>query len=117
VALPPQSEPVDLWNVAATLYALVALAMFIRLALGYRKIRRLRRTGRTIAISVWKEIVASHRTRWRLPVLLESVSVQVPMTVGLIRPAVILPADWKSWDDWKMRSVLLHEIAHIRRND
>jgi hypothetical protein len=39
------------------------------------------------------------------------------MTVGLVRPAVILPADWKNWDDWKMRAVLLHEIAHIRRND
>ena len=39
------------------------------------------------------------------------------MTVGLVRPAVILPSDWKNWDDWKMRAVLLHEIAHIRRND
>jgi beta-lactamase regulating signal transducer with metallopeptidase domain len=117
VTLSNRPSFVNLWNLAATLYALVAFAMFVRLALGYRKIWKLRRSGRMIASPIWKEIVASRQTRWRLPVLLESKAVQVPMTVGLVRPAVILPPDWKNWDDWKMRAVLLHEIAHIRRND
>jgi beta-lactamase regulating signal transducer with metallopeptidase domain len=117
VALPAQSKPVDLWNIAATLYALVAFAMFIRLVLGYRKIRRLRRNGRTIASSVWEEVIALHRSRWRIPVLLESEAVHVPMTMGLVRTAILLPADWKAWDDWKMRAVLLHELAHVRRAD
>jgi len=117
LALPARSKPVDLWNVAVAIYVLVAFAMFIRLALGYRKIRRLRRTGRTIASPVWEEVLALHRSRWRIPVLLESEEVQVPLTIGLLCPAVILPADWKDWDDWKMRAVLLHEIAHIRRKD
>ena len=107
--------PVNLWIVAATLYGFVAFAMFARLAIGYWKLRKLRRTGRTIASPVWQGIVASHRTR--LPVLLESEAIQVPMTVGFVRPAVILPADWKTWDDWKLRAVLFHEIAHVRRCD
>ncbi len=115
MALPNRPSPVNLWNVAATLYGLVALAMFARLAMGYRKLRRLRRTGRTIGSPFWQGIVASHRTR--LPVLLESEAIQVPMTVGFVRPAVILPADWKTWDDWKLRAVLFHEIAHVRRCD
>jgi beta-lactamase regulating signal transducer with metallopeptidase domain len=116
-SMPAQSNPVDWWRVAAVLYALVAFAMFTRLAMGYRKIWTLRRTGTTIASSVWESIVTSHRNKGQFPVLLESESVQVPMTVGFIRPAVILPVDWRSWDGWKMRAVLLHEIAHIRRGD
>jgi len=52
-------SPVNLWNFAATLYALVAFAMFVRLALGYRKTGMLRRSGRTIASPVWKEIIES----------------------------------------------------------
>jgi hypothetical protein len=52
-----------------------------------------------------------------MPVLLESELVQVPMTIGFIRPAVILPVGWENWDDWKLRAVLLHELAHVRRVD
>lgn len=32
-------------------------------------------------------------------------------------PAVILPRNWTEWDDWKLRAVLVHELAHIRRGD
>lgn len=115
-AVPAQSNPVNWWSVTAMLYALVAFGMFMRLAMGYRKLSELRRTSTAITSSVWEEIVASRR-RWRMPVLLESEAVQVPMTIGFVRPAVILPADWKAWDDWKIRAVLLHELAHVRRAD
>jgi len=117
VPLPARTKPVDLWSVAATLYTLIAFAMFIRLAVGYQGMRLLRRTGKPIASSVWESMVASLRNRWRSPVLLESQSVQVPMTIGLLRPAVILPVDWKNWDNLKMEAVLLHEVAHVRRVD
>ena len=117
VPLPLRVEPVGFVEHCSDAVCPRGLAMFARLALGYRKIRKLRRTGRAIASPVWKEIVASHRTDGGLPVLLESEAVQVPMTVGFVRPAVILPADWQTWDDWKLRAVLLHEIAHVRRCD
>ena len=115
--LPSRSHAVDWWSVAAALYALVTFAMFVQLATGYRKMRKLRATAKGITSLAFEEIVRSQRTRRRMPVLLESEAVQVPMTVGFCRPAVILPADWKTWDDWKMRAVLFHEIAHIRRID
>ncbi len=28
---------------------------------------------------------------------------------------ILLPSAWSSWDDWKLRAVLAHELAHIQR--
>jgi TonB family protein len=39
------------------------------------------------------------------------------MTFGLFRPAVLLPSDSAAWPDSRRRTVLLHELAHVRRGD
>ncbi len=36
---------------------------------------------------------------------------------GIFHPRVILPATVKGWSDQRLRLVLLHELAHIRRRD
>jgi len=43
--------------------------------------------------------------------------VRVPLTVGIVRPRVLLPADWPSWSAEMLASVLRHEQAHIDRRD
>ena len=40
-----------------------------------------------------------------------------PATAGWRRPVVLLPDDWRSWDDAERRAVLAHELAHIVRGD
>jgi beta-lactamase regulating signal transducer with metallopeptidase domain len=52
-----------------------------------------------------------------LPHLKESTALVVPATVGIRRPVVLLPADWRSWTDEKLRAVLAHEISHVARRD
>ncbi len=54
---------------------------------------------------------------WPLPQLHASRAVTVPIALGAKDPAILLPATWQSWDDWKLRAVLAHELAHIRRGD
>ena len=39
------------------------------------------------------------------------------MTWGLFRPVILVPAGSMSWSDEVKRSVLLHELGHIRRGD
>jgi uncharacterized protein (TIGR03435 family) len=53
----------------------------------------------------------------RLRRLRESHEVLSPVTVGILRPSVILPAGWLNWDTTTKRAVLAHEFEHIRRGD
>lgn len=41
----------------------------------------------------------------------------VPMTCGVWRPVVVLPAAARQWDSHRLRMVLIHELAHIKRRD
>jgi beta-lactamase regulating signal transducer with metallopeptidase domain len=49
--------------------------------------------------------------------LLRSERVSMPLTWGAARPVVVLPDGLESWPVDRLRVVLLHELAHIRRWD
>lgn len=51
------------------------------------------------------------------PRLAESSALTVPVTFGVLEPAVLLPPDWTSWTDAQLDSVLLHELSHVARRD
>lgn len=40
-----------------------------------------------------------------------------PLVAGFRRPAVILPPDFRAWPEERLRTALLHEMAHVRRAD
>jgi len=49
--------------------------------------------------------------------VVQSEEMQIPVTWGLWRPVVILPADAPGWAPSHLDAVLFHELAHIRRWD
>ncbi len=54
----------------------------------------------------------------RIVILLESSHVEVPMIVGCIRPAVLVPvAVLSGLTAPELETILAHELAHIRRHD
>jgi beta-lactamase regulating signal transducer with metallopeptidase domain len=46
-----------------------------------------------------------------------SEAVGTAATVGWWRPVVLLAADWPTWDESELRTVVAHELAHVRRGD
>ncbi len=49
--------------------------------------------------------------------VLETAPGSMPMTFGLWRPVIFMPADAKQWTEQRRRIVLLHELAHVLRGD
>jgi beta-lactamase regulating signal transducer with metallopeptidase domain len=47
----------------------------------------------------------------------ESPEVTVPMTVGAMRPVIVLPVGWRAWDSQTLAAIIAHEAAHVRRHD
>jgi len=47
----------------------------------------------------------------------QSSEVTVPMTVGAIRPVIVLPVAWTTWDSDTLAAILAHEVSHVRRHD
>ncbi|HWC75563.1 MAG TPA: M56 family metallopeptidase [Gemmatimonadales bacterium] len=49
--------------------------------------------------------------------LLRASGPAMPMTWGIRRPAILLPAEADAWPADRRRDVLLHELAHVKRHD
>ncbi len=52
-----------------------------------------------------------------LPELRQSRRFPVPFAWRGRRSAVVLPPDWRRWDDERLTAVLVHELAHLSRRD
>lgn len=60
---------------------------------------------------------ASAELRMAVPRLLLGRRGAMPMAWGILRPTVLLPAEAVQWTDSRLRAVLFHELAHLRRRD
>jgi beta-lactamase regulating signal transducer with metallopeptidase domain len=52
-----------------------------------------------------------------VPKIAESEFISVPLTIGMFRPAILLPRDWREWDDARLDAVVAHEMSHVTRRD
>jgi len=93
--------------VALTLYGGVAAFFLVRLVLGLFTTIRLWRSATPIAAHQLPHYAASLQVR-------ASSKVASPVTIG---SAILLPADYTTWDSEKLRIVLAHERSHVRQGD
>ncbi len=108
------------WRLAATIWALIALAVGAWLAFGFLAVRRIVRRARPLDDREWSGPLYEIADRLGIdeaPRLLCSESVKMPFACGLLSPCIILPAESDGWNLERRRAVLMHELAHIRRRD
>jgi GWxTD domain-containing protein len=102
------------WMTGVVLFQLRAVG-------GWLTVRRLRRTGVCAASRQWQIRLIELGARMRIarPVeLLQSSLAQVPVVAGHLRPVILMPLGvLTGLPSAHVETILMHELAHIRRHD
>ncbi len=118
--LPSRSVPFSVsWtSLAAALYGIVAFILLLRFGIGLLFGRKLRLASQAIDDPCLITRLRSHAASIaKIPRTAESELISVPLTMGVLRSTILLPADWREWDDAKLNAVLAHEVSHVARYD
>jgi HEAT repeat protein/beta-lactamase regulating signal transducer with metallopeptidase domain len=102
------------------LWLAVAAALLLRLAFGAFAAHRLVRRALPVGDASWIQLLkdAKEMTGVTGAVrLYESDDVGMPVTLGVFRPTIVVPPVATSWSEERRLTVLVHELAHVRRND
>ena len=113
-------ETISWQQAILAVWLLGAIAVLSRLAIGLAAVRWLSRRTQLIADAPWlpmahalaADLGVAQRLRF-----LRSRRATMPVAAGIFRPSVIMPADADQWSDSRLRIVLLHELAHVKRRD
>ena len=109
------------WNIVAlAIYLAVLLALLSRFVIGIIFSHRLLHAAQEIRDPRLVDKVAFRIRTSRLstgPRVAESSLVFVPVTVGAMKSTILLPADWRDWDDTTLDAVIAHEMSHVARRD
>jgi beta-lactamase regulating signal transducer with metallopeptidase domain len=103
-----------------TLWLSGSLVLLARLAVGRLRLAGIRRHAvpvadpGTAAILAEAAVAVGCRRRVRL---LRHGEMAAPVTFGVARPVILLPAAFPSWPELRLRAVLLHELSHVARLD
>lgn len=115
--------PVSGWSSldwVATIWLVIAFAIFARYCIGTAIVWHAARRSGHVQDADW--LALAERTARELDIsrpvtLLQSPGQIVPVTWGVLRPVIMLPASASTWQLDRREAVLVHELAHIARFD
>ena len=113
------------WQLLGTVLAVVWLAgslvQLVRLIWGYRVLGRFRRSLEEVAEPRTRALVERARVevgRRVAPQVFHSPHAPAPMCLGLITPIIVMPGPIaQELDDDQLHAILIHEMAHLVRQD
>jgi beta-lactamase regulating signal transducer with metallopeptidase domain len=94
--------------------------LLIRIFLGLYGAHRLTRQGKQISGPFWQLLL--HRFLNAVSIrrkisLLSHEQIRIPLTWGVFKPVVIMPARAENWNRDECSSALYHELSHVKRSD
>jgi beta-lactamase regulating signal transducer with metallopeptidase domain len=109
------------WSlISSAIYSVVTLLLLARVFVGVFYCRRLILASQSVTEPrlverLWARAnVSGIRS---MPDVRESGVLCVPVTMGALRPTILLPSDWREWGDAKLDAVVAHEVSHVARRD
>jgi HEAT repeat protein/beta-lactamase regulating signal transducer with metallopeptidase domain len=97
-----------------------AALVLLRLLTGLLGVQWLSRRTERVTDAPWLPLARSLASGLGLShrlVFLRSGRAAMPMAWGILHPAVLMPSDADTWPSERLRIVLLHELAHVKRRD
>ena len=108
-----QSAVLGLWLAGA-------FCILARVVVGLAMVSWLSRRTQEITDASWlpmaRAVAAEMGVTSRLR-FLRSGRATMPVATGIFRPSVIMPTDADTWSASRLRVVVLHELAHVKRRD
>ena len=102
------------------LWFIVFMLKSIRLGINYAQVQRIRNEKPYLLPAIEKrvnELAKLLRIR-RKVILRETTSITVPVTIGFLKPLILIPCGLiNNLPPDQVEAILLHELAHIRRAD
>ena len=109
-----------LWLAVPALWALGSAVALAVLALRIRRVAKLTAAAGPIVdhrwIAIAGQVSQAHGLR-RPPVILQTSAPDLIATWGVFAPCILIPPPAIGWSDARIRAVLSHELAHVRRGD
>ena len=106
-------------NIVLTIWALGAAIVLGRLLLGLVAVQWMSRRTAIVTDAPWLDEARSLAASLDLRDVrfLRSTTQSMPMAWGVFRSSVLMPAEADGWPIERLRIVLLHELAHVKRHD
>jgi beta-lactamase regulating signal transducer with metallopeptidase domain len=101
-------------------YWLIALAVLLPTVVSLMARGRELRAARPLREDIWSASLAAARNALgmrRQARLYMSANGRVPVTWGVLRPVIMLPASAGAWNGYERQMVLTHELAHVQSFD
>jgi len=117
----PRTKGDSLWKKSLSIIWLAGvIILLLRLALGLFGASRMTRKAQVLGDSFWKALLERFLSAIRLKrkIRLKSHSeIAIPLTWGVLRPVILIPAGHENWTQDQRSSALLHELSHVKRAD
>ena len=114
----PESPRISRVALARTIWFAGALFFAAPVARAVWRLRRIRRAGLPWAgLRTRTETLALARGIRRPVDVMRHEHVPGPITFGVLRPVIVMPADASQWSDADSQRAIVHELEHIRRRD
>jgi beta-lactamase regulating signal transducer with metallopeptidase domain len=112
----------EMWfPVLVALYVTGVAVMSIKFVLDLVQLKQIRQKQVLPGDASWEKHLEKLAAQMRIPrkvQLLISTHIQVPVMIGFLKPVILLPiAMFNNLSAEQLEAILLHELAHIKRND